>query len=78
MFVRKSNKKHVSAEIKCISGSRKSYFKLHTKFQDAAETFTVLKCYQNMKLSELKFALEMVAGIPMDLQRLSYIDRGRI
>ncbi|XP_076155001.1 uncharacterized protein LOC143138413 [Alosa pseudoharengus] len=62
--------------MKCISGSRKSRFKLHTKFQETAETFTVLKCYQNMKLSELKCALELVAGIPMDLQRLSYLDEG--
>ncbi|KAL2078424.1 hypothetical protein ACEWY4_026109 [Coilia grayii] len=76
MFVGKSKCNELSVAVKCTSGSRKRHFKLHTKLQDTGETFTVPKCHQNMKLSELKCALEMVAGIPMDLQRLSYLDQG--
>ncbi|XP_053309572.1 ankyrin repeat domain-containing protein 60-like [Spea bombifrons] len=46
------------------------------RLRETGERFTVSGCSHHMKVKELKEKLELVAGIPMHLQRVSYLDDG--
>ncbi|XP_018412098.1 PREDICTED: ankyrin repeat domain-containing protein 60 [Nanorana parkeri] len=55
---------------------RDSHFSIKVRLQETRERFSVPGCSHHMKMAELKEKLELVAGIPIHLQRLSYIDEG--
>ncbi|XP_023651247.2 ankyrin repeat domain-containing protein 60 isoform X1 [Paramormyrops kingsleyae] len=56
--------------------SKKAEYSVRVSLQDTGEIFTVPKCRGHTKICELKTALELIAGIPSDCQRLSYLDQG--
>ncbi|MGH0181424.1 UNVERIFIED_CONTAM: hypothetical protein FKN15_006983 [Acipenser sinensis] len=49
---------------------------LYTRFEDTGELFKLPPCRGQTLIGELKDILELVAGIPSNLQRLSYLDEG--
>ncbi|XP_072270858.1 ankyrin repeat domain-containing protein 60-like [Pyxicephalus adspersus] len=55
---------------------RDSHFSIKVRLQETQEKFSVARCSHHMKMAELKEKLELVAGVPIHLQRLSYIDEG--
>ncbi|XP_007102003.2 ankyrin repeat domain-containing protein 60 [Physeter macrocephalus] len=44
--------------------------------EDSGEMFRVTACRSDMTVRELKEELDLIAGIPFDLQRLQYLDQG--
>ncbi|XP_066536676.1 ankyrin repeat domain-containing protein 60-like [Hoplias malabaricus] len=50
-------------------------FKLHVKLTDTGEVFTVPNCCRKTTVSELKTRIELIAGIPIEFLRLSYLDK---
>ncbi|XP_073464000.1 ankyrin repeat domain-containing protein 60 [Aquarana catesbeiana] len=56
--------------------SRDSQFSIKVRLQESQERFSVPGCSHHMKMAELKEKLELLAGIPIHLQRLSYVDEG--
>ncbi|XP_020390074.1 ankyrin repeat domain-containing protein 60 [Rhincodon typus] len=52
--------------------------RLRVYLEDTGETFNLKKCHSNMTIGELKTNLELVTGIPTNLQRLYYIDEGEM
>ncbi|XP_048878890.1 ankyrin repeat domain-containing protein 60-like [Brienomyrus brachyistius] len=56
--------------------SKKLEYSVQVSLRDTGELFTVHKCRGRTKICELKTALELIAGIPSDCQRLSYLDQG--
>ncbi|KAG2461767.1 ankyrin repeat domain-containing protein 60-like [Polypterus senegalus] len=55
-------------------GFPQSSLKVH--LEETGEAFTVRKCRGDTTVKELKEGLELLAGVPMNLQRLCYLDRG--
>ncbi|XP_067904577.1 ankyrin repeat domain-containing protein 60-like [Heterodontus francisci] len=53
-------------------------FGLKVQLEDTGEIFPVQKCHNNMMIGELKSTLELVTGIPTNLQRLFYMDDGEM
>ncbi|KAM4691885.1 ankyrin repeat domain-containing protein 60 [Rhinophrynus dorsalis] len=51
-------------------------FSINVRLQETGATFAVTGCSRQSKVAELKEKLELVAGIPTHLQRLSYLDEG--
>ncbi|XP_030069317.1 ankyrin repeat domain-containing protein 60 [Microcaecilia unicolor] len=51
-------------------------FSLRVRLQDTGELFTLRGCHQSTTIAQLKDALELVAGIPSNFQRLCYLDEG--
>ncbi|XP_063281596.1 ankyrin repeat domain-containing protein 60 [Pelobates fuscus] len=61
------------------TGTPASYqYSVKVRLKESGERFTVSRCNHHMEFAELKDRLELVAGIPVHLQRLSYIDEGDI
>ncbi|KAK6471671.1 stress response protein NST1-like [Huso huso] len=60
------------------TGPSPRQYSLYTRFQDTGELFKfkVPHCRGQTLIGELKDSLELVAGIPSNLQRLSYLDEG--
>uniref|UniRef100_H3ABC2 Ankyrin repeat domain 60 n=1 Tax=Latimeria chalumnae TaxID=7897 RepID=H3ABC2_LATCH len=55
---------------------KQRYYSLNVKLEETGEIFTAERCYNNMKMRELKERMELVAGIPTNFQRLTYLDEG--
>ncbi|XP_075427766.1 ankyrin repeat domain-containing protein 60 [Ascaphus truei] len=51
-------------------------YRVRVLLRESGEMFTVPGCSRHMLVGELAEALELVAGIPIHLQRLSYLDGG--
>nr|XP_015220578.1 PREDICTED: ankyrin repeat domain-containing protein 60 [Lepisosteus oculatus] len=51
-------------------------FGLRVRLRDTGELYSVAECRAGTRVKELKTALELVAGIPTEFQRLSYLDEG--
>lgn len=55
---------------------RENEFTISIRFRDTSETFLVNGVTVNMVINDLKVRLELIAGIPKNLQRLMYLDEG--
>ena len=55
---------------------RHDAFKVYVTVEATEEKFTLEDVYNDMKISQLKDELEFATGIPMSIQRLSYLDEG--
>nr|XP_055160783.1 ankyrin repeat domain-containing protein 60 [Nyctereutes procyonoides] len=51
-------------------------FVMRVLLEDTGETFQVANCRGDMTVRELKEELDLLVGIPLDLQRLQYLDQG--
>ncbi|KAM5219579.1 LOW QUALITY PROTEIN: ankyrin repeat domain-containing protein 60 [Hipposideros larvatus] len=51
-------------------------FVMRVLLEETREMFRVTNCRGDMTVRELKEELDLVAGIPVDLQRLQYLDQG--
>ncbi|XP_023106694.1 ankyrin repeat domain-containing protein 60 [Felis catus] len=51
-------------------------FILRVLLEETGEMFQVAHCHSDMTVRELKEELELVVGVPLDLQRLQYLDQG--
>ncbi|XP_006896979.1 PREDICTED: ankyrin repeat domain-containing protein 60 [Elephantulus edwardii] len=51
-------------------------FALRVRLEETGELFHVTNCRSDMTVRELKEELDLVAGIPFNLQRLQYLDQG--
>lgn len=58
--------------------SKKVKFSLGARLRETGEMFVVPDCNHNMRIRELKNAMELVVGIPTDFQRVCYLDNGQI
>lgn len=59
-----------------ISKLRHGAFVIHVNVEPTNEKFTVKDVNSNMTVTQLKDELEFATGIPISLQRLSYLDEG--
>lgn len=57
---------------------RHDSFKVHVTVEATDEKFTLEDVYNDMKISQLKDELEFATGIPLSIQRLSYLDEGEL
>ena len=55
---------------------RQDAFSIHIVLVPTEETFNLDDTYNDMTVSELKDDLEFATGIPVNIQRLSYLDDG--
>lgn len=51
-------------------------FFLRVKLEETGELFRVANCRNDMTVRELKEELDLTAGIPLNLQRLQFLDQG--
>lgn len=51
-------------------------FAMRVLLEETAELFRVTNCRSDMTVRELKEELDLLAGIPFNLQRLQYLDQG--
>ncbi|KAI5770222.1 ANKRD60 [Gulo gulo luscus] len=51
-------------------------FVMRVLLEETGEMFQVTNCRSDMTVRELKEELDLTAGIPLDLQRLQYLDQG--
>lgn len=51
-------------------------FAMRVLLEETGEMFQVTNCRSDMTVRELKEELDLTAGIPLDLQRLQYLDQG--
>ncbi|KFO31329.1 Serine/threonine-protein phosphatase 4 regulatory subunit 1 [Fukomys damarensis] len=51
-------------------------FSVRVRLEETGEMFRVANCRGNMTVRELKEDLDLMVGIPFDLQRLQYLDQG--
>nr|KAF6421665.1 ankyrin repeat domain 60 [Rousettus aegyptiacus] len=51
-------------------------FSMRVSLEETGEMFRVTNCRPDMTVLELKKELDLIAGIPLDLQRLQYLDQG--
>ncbi|XP_012511922.1 PREDICTED: ankyrin repeat domain-containing protein 60, partial [Propithecus coquereli] len=51
-------------------------FFLRVRLEDTGEMFRVTNCHSDMTVRELKEELDLMVGIPFNLQRLQYLDQG--
>ncbi|XP_075866961.1 ankyrin repeat domain-containing protein 60 isoform X2 [Microcebus murinus] len=51
-------------------------FFLRVRLEDTGEMFRVTNCHGDMTVRELKEELDLMVGIPFNLQRLQYLDQG--
>uniref|UniRef100_A0A8C5QFH0 Ubiquitin-like domain-containing protein n=2 Tax=Leptobrachium leishanense TaxID=445787 RepID=A0A8C5QFH0_9ANUR len=51
-------------------------YSVRVRLRETGEIFSLSRCGGHTQVAELKRRLELVAGIPVHLQRLSYIDEG--
>lgn len=56
--------------------SERNAFTIHVIVTPTDEKFTLKDVYYDMTVSQLKDDLEFVTGIPISIQRLSYLDEG--
>ena len=54
------------------------YFNIAIKLIPTGEVFPLKKVHNDMKISELKHLAEYATGIPQHLQRLCYLDDGKV
>ncbi|KAM9522480.1 ankyrin repeat domain-containing protein 60-like [Salvelinus alpinus] len=54
--------------------SKKVKFSLGARLRETGEMFVVPDCHHNMRIRELKNAMELVVGVPTDFQRVCYLD----
>jgi len=57
-------------------GSKGKYIPLTIKIIDTGEVFTLRNVTPMMTVKELKSYLEFATGIPVNLQRIHYLDEG--
>ena len=74
MTIRKGKRQEKSKPLKYKK--RHDVFKVHVIVEATEEKFTLEDVYNDMKVSQLKDELEFATGIPMNIQRLSYLDEG--
>ena len=60
------------------AGKMRNYFKINVKVEPTDETFQLPEVYNEMKISEMKSYMEFITGIPINLQRISYLDEGEM
>jgi len=53
------------------------YFNIFCKLESTDEKFTMKNVYLEMKIKDLKAYSEFITGIPVNLQRLCYLDKGK-
>ncbi|XP_067856789.1 ankyrin repeat domain-containing protein 60-like [Heptranchias perlo] len=58
--------------------SPEKFFSLTVRLEDTGEIFQMHKCHDDMTIGDMKSTLELVAGIPTNLQRLFYMDEGEM
>ncbi|XP_044155946.1 ankyrin repeat domain-containing protein 60 [Bufo gargarizans] len=58
------------------SSPHDGHFTVNVRLPETGEKFSVAGCSQRMKVGELKEKLELLAGIPKNLQTLSHLDDG--
>ncbi|MGH0188344.1 UNVERIFIED_CONTAM: hypothetical protein FKN15_029430 [Acipenser sinensis] len=58
------------------TGPSPQQYSLYTRCEDTGELFKLPPCRGQTLIGEIKDILELVAGIPSNLQRLSYLDEG--
>lgn len=51
-------------------------FVMQVLLEETGEMFTVTNCHGDMTVQRLKEELDLVAGIPLNLQLLQYLDQG--
>ncbi|XP_034978415.1 ankyrin repeat domain-containing protein 60 [Zootoca vivipara] len=51
------------------------YFNIKLHLVEADEVYTVPECHRDLTIKNLKNRLELLAGIPVNFQRLHYLDR---
>ncbi|XP_027944972.1 ankyrin repeat domain-containing protein 60 [Eumetopias jubatus] len=51
-------------------------FAMRVRLEETGEMFQVTNCRSDMTVRELKEELDLTVGIPLDLQRLQYLDQG--
>lgn len=51
-------------------------FVMRVLLEETSEVFRVTNCRGDMTVLELKEELDLIAGIPLNLQRLQYLDQG--
>lgn len=51
-------------------------FSLRVKLEETGELFRVANCRSDMTVRELKEELDLMVGIPFNLQRLHFLDQG--
>lgn len=56
---------------------RPDAFTVHVFLEPTDEKFKLDDVYHDMTIAQLKDELEIVTGIPVSLQRLSYLDEGK-
>ena len=54
------------------------YFTIFCKLEPTEEKFTIKNVYLEMKIKDLKAYSEFITGIPVNLQRLYYLDKGKL
>lgn len=53
------------------------FYNIKVDVVDTAEVFTVKKVCNLTKIKDLKTSLELISGIPSQLQRIMYLDQGK-
>lgn len=56
---------------------RPDAFTIYVVLEATEEKFMVEDAYNEMTIGQLKGELELVTGIPVTIQRLSYLDEGK-
>ncbi|KAM5245858.1 ankyrin repeat domain-containing protein 60 [Ctenodactylus gundi] len=51
-------------------------FSVRVRLEETGETFRMANCHSDMTVRELKEDLDLMVGIPFNLQRLQYLDQG--
>ncbi|GFR93819.1 ankyrin repeat domain-containing protein 60 [Elysia marginata] len=76
LTIRKGKRQEKSKPFK--HKKRHDAFKIHVIIEATEEKFTLDDVYNDMKISQLKDELEFATGIPLSIQRLSYLDEGEL
>ncbi|ESO82737.1 hypothetical protein LOTGIDRAFT_73337, partial [Lottia gigantea] len=58
------------------SGKERSFFTIYAKLLHTDEKFALKKVYGEMKINELKGLIEFTTGLPVQLQRVFFLDEG--
>ncbi|XP_046328632.2 ankyrin repeat, SAM and basic leucine zipper domain-containing protein 1-like isoform X1 [Haliotis rufescens] len=59
-----------------FSSRDRNTFTINVKIEATDEVFPLKNVYSDMKISELKDYMEFATGIPINMQRISYLDEG--
>lgn len=73
---RSKAKKETSSGVGSLSSIKGKHMPLTLKIVDTGEVFTLKNVTSMTTIKELKSYLEFATGIPVNLQRLHYLDEG--